>query len=644
MDPTTDNTCVRSSTPALVAGRFGPFVLPLVAAFVVLAVYVHAFTLGFVDWDDGVNFTDNRFLNAFTVHHALWLWRHPYAGVYSPVSYSVFGLLTLVARGPDGALDPHVFHAFNAIMHAFNAVLVYALLVKIVKNAPAAFGGALLFGLHPIQVETVAWASDLVRVLSAFFSLLSLLFYVRYAEVGSKEGALRRWEWAAAAVVCGILSILSKPGVITLPLIAFAIDVWLLNRPWKKCAPFLVAWLLVSLPFIGIALATEPPDHVAPLWSRPLIMLDALAFYIGKLAWPWPLCVDYGRTPNLVMHSSWRYYTWLLPSGIALAVLRYSKIYPWLLGGVLVSLFAVLPVSGLIAFINQDYSTVTDRYAYVAVLGVAIIAAQCLSRIPARGICVICALVIAIYGTITTIQLTSWDDSLSLYCKALAVAPEDFNSHFMLGRALMNSGKLSEAQEQFDRADAIKPGSVEVLGGRAELMFRLNQYSDAISLYRLATQVRKPSPIAFHALGMLLIQTGRRQEGLSYFRSALLLGPTDPVEHINLATALAKCGRLQEALQEYLIAERLDPDYRPTRINLSVLYGALGRVADVVSESRALIRLDNTDEVAHVNLGEALLTEGDARRAASEFRTALTLIPSDLSARQGLADALRTGD
>lgn len=618
--------------------------LMAVALAATAVAYWHCVGLGFVSWDDGMNFSNDRFINYYTWRHAVAFWAHPYAGVYMPVSYTAFGLLSLVARRPDGALDPRVFHAFSVVVHLANAALVYLLLLRFVRREGAALAGALVFGLHPLQVESVAWASDMVRLLAAFFALLALIFYVRFSGDDTAQAPPRgRWAWLAAAFVCGILSVLSKPGVITLPLMAFAIDVFLLGRPWKRPAVIAVAWSLASLPFVAVALIAEPPDHVAPLWSRPVIMLDSLAFYLGKLAWPYPLCVDYGRSPYLTLHSWWRFCTWLAPVVAAALIWRERRRRPWLSGAGLFALFAALPVSGLVPFIYQDYSTVTDRYAYMAVFGLSIAAAFAAARLSRKLLGALSAAAAIVYGALTVALLPTWNDSVSLYRHALAVSPGDFNSHYMLGLALVGAGDLSGAAVEARRAAALNPRAPENATLQAELFYLQGRYTQAASCYRAAIRMNKRAPNAYHSLGMLLIQQGRADEGLELFRDAVQMDPSDPLEHNNFGTALAKCGRWDQALAELLLAERLDPDYRGTRINLCVLYGQLGRVDGVASESRALIALDRGEELGHVNLGQALLAQRRGMAAAAEFREALRLTPGDAAAKEGLAQSEEEG-
>ena len=204
-------------------------------------------------------------------------------------------------RAPDVhgiALNPAYFHAANLLIHLASASAVLVLLRRTVAGGAAAVIGAAVFALHPLQVEPVAWAGDgLYAVLSGALSLWALCHYVKFAQAsGSKK------VHATLASVLFVAALLSKPSAINVPLIAMVIDVMLLRRPLRKVWPLPAAWAAAGGIFVLAISRFHPTGYIdSPLKWRPIVALDAIGFYLGKLLVPLWLMPDYGRRPQWVM-------------------------------------------------------------------------------------------------------------------------------------------------------------------------------------------------------------------------------------------------------------------------------------------------------------------------------------------------------
>jgi tetratricopeptide (TPR) repeat protein len=311
--------------------------------------------------------------------------------------------------------------------------------------------GAAVFAMHPIQVETVAWASELKDLLAAMFSLLGISAVIE----ATREDTKRHWPWWGAAIVCFVAAMLSKPSAVTLPMIA-AVVLWMIDaKPRRTIGLTLVIGLLLAAP---IALATrrvQPASDVPPpaLWARPLIALDATAFYLAKIAFPLGLGVDYGRTPATIFASRAAYWTSIVPVAITILVLLSRRRI--LIGAWLIFLAAPAANLGLLSFDFQVVSTVADHYIYLGLLGVAIAVAWAITQWPrARPVAFAAVLLLAV---LTFIQAGQWRDSRTMWSHALAVNPNSGLANGNLGATLMADGNLAEGLPLLKRAAEIDP-------------------------------------------------------------------------------------------------------------------------------------------------------------------------------------------
>ncbi len=343
-------------------------------AIVVLVVFGRLCACDFTWWDDHLNIQENAHLNPPTLQSVGFYFAHFSLGLYVPVTYLVWIGIAKIAmlREADSVgvtLNPWFFHGANVLVHVITSLIVFQILRRLVARDVPALIGALFWALHPVQVETVGWISGMKDLLAGCFGLIALW---RYIIVAQRVDAPRRvWLPDPIGSVALLLAILSKPSAVTIPAIAMAIDWLLIRRSFRIAAQSTLIWWVLCLPFLVIArMAQGVEDHfIAPIWARPFIAGDALAFYFYKLVMPWRLGVDYGQTPEVVMHQAGFYIAWLAPAAIAGIIVLVSKRRPWLAAAGMCFFIAILPVSGLATFQFQDISTTADHYLYVALLG-----------------------------------------------------------------------------------------------------------------------------------------------------------------------------------------------------------------------------------------------------------------------------------
>jgi hypothetical protein len=494
-------------------------------------VFGRIVTHEFVGWDDPDTIAVNARLRPPSWQGVAWYWTHPAHGLYVPLTYSAWSALATVAQTRTAQasieLNPWLFHAASVLVHICCAATVMDVLRRLVgpNHDAAAFFGAMLFALHPLQVESVAWASGFKDVLCGLLSMLAIRSYVIYAQ-------RERVAHYVVALALLLLAMLAKPAAIVVPAILGTIDLLVLRRPLPRVARAVLPMMVIVVPFAILARVvqvTHSSTHT-PLWTRLLIAMDSLAFYMRKLLFPWPLTVMYGRTPTAAVSSGAIYYTWIAPAVVGAALLVARRKLPVLVAGAAVVVIGLSPVLGLTNFMMQAHSTVADHYMYLPMFGVSLAGAWGVARWESRGLRLICGIALLLLGLLSLLQAGYWRNSITLFEHAVAVTPENDDAINGLGNALAHAGRFPEAIARFERAAQINPQ---------------NRWTR-----ELLTQA--------------LVFAARFEDALPHGHEALRLaaieGETDTAQvRLLLGRALANLGRFQEAEEHLSDAARQQP-------------------------------------------------------------------------------------
>jgi Tfp pilus assembly protein PilF len=562
----------------------------LLCVLVTLAVFGQVCRFAFVLWDDSLFISENPYLQSLTFDDFVVFWRFPYAELYVPLTYTLWALTAAVSRGTSahpygvGPFASAWFHGLNLLGHLVCVLVVWRIVRLLLdrttpRQAPglalkhlewAACGGALLFAVHPLQVEAVAWVSGFKDVLCGVLSCVALWQYLQYAH-GNAEPAtyntpsLESWRgpmghyWLATGVFA--LALLAKPTAVIVPVVAWLLDVWGWPQTWRHRRWALLAWLGLAMMWGWFTTQVQPPAagaFIPPVWSRLLIAGDAVAFYLSKLALPLWLGPDYGRSPAVLLSQWWIWLTGLAPWGLAVWLWYQRTRRPWLVvtAGVLVA--GLLPVLGLVPFSFQVYSTVADRYMYIAMLGPALALAWGLTLVNRRWIAVSCAVLLGVLGLRCAWQAHYWRDSVTLFEHALTVNPHSSAAYNTLGMVLAAQNRLPEA---------------------------IRYYTEAIRL-------PMPNPQAHNNLGNALNRQGKALEAIQQYLEALRLKPNFAQAHNNLGATLASQGRFAEALRHFTVALQLHPRYLDAHFNLGMTLARQGRFAEARQQMAEILRLD----------------------------------------------------
>ena len=517
----------------------------------------------FVNWDDQSEITENVHFNPVTLAGLQWNWSNTQLSLYMPITYMVWGGVAEFAHRENGQLQPKAFHVLNLCLHLICIMLVFGLIIQLWKCILPALIGALVFAVHPLQVEPVAWASGMYTLLSTAFSLAAIIAYV--AAVSSRPKASLYW----LATLFYILALLSKAASVSVPLAAMVIDVLILRRPLRKSFWSLVLWLLLGIPIVLIATHFQDVSVIAvhPIWTRPIVALDATGFYLRKIILPTHLIPDYGRNPNWVILHPMPVMA-SVATAIAALLLAYSarRNAAWVTAGLGFLLAGVLPYLGLTAFDFQYVSTVADRYAYFGMAGVALLAAGAVAR--SRWALAGLVIAIAVWVPISRSQVQQWHDTRSLFSHTLKVNPQSLVSHNVFGFLAAQDGDFSKAGTEYKAGLKIWPEDTTIHFNLANLYLRhraknaIEQrqlFDDALEHYGLAVKFQPRNVQYRNGLAAALAQSGHSQEAYLQWRQVLAQDPAYTDAHNNLADLLVNVGRLDEAKSEYLAALRTDP-------------------------------------------------------------------------------------
>ncbi|BDI32588.1 O-GlcNAc transferase [Capsulimonas corticalis] len=513
----------------------------------IIAVFGRVGGFDFVRWDDDINVYANSYVSPLNSSNIACFWRAPYMQLYIPLSYTFYALIGFLAKADHFissasavpvSLNPHVFHCASIVLHIAATGVVFRILRLLTGKDYAALAGALLFGIHPLQVEAVAWISEMRGMWCSLFSLLALWAYLANAIAmrdGPKTpGSRKRYAVVALFYTCALLC---KPTAVALPFVAWVLDYGVVRRPiWLTLRP-LCAWLMLSLPWVLVTCKAQPvpAEILVPWWQRPAIAVDAIGFYLAKLLTPYGLAIDYGRSPSYVLHhTSWVY--------VALAALafclcwRSARTSDRLVAAAFgVFIGGLLPVLGLMPFVFQRFSTVADRYAYLPMLGAGLLIAGVLARYP-RWKVVSFACIIALMP-LSIIQTSYWQDSDRLFSRAVAINPRSTLSYGNIGTLLYDRGDTAGALQCYRKVLEIKPNDEKAHLNIALAYYRMRDYAKAVESFNTTLKINPTNAEAHNDLGVLHAQSGNIPAALAEWREAARLSPGYDEPRVNLARA-----------------------------------------------------------------------------------------------------------
>jgi protein O-mannosyl-transferase len=641
---------------------FSERVVALILIVACLIAFGRVAKCGFINFDDGVYVTQNPHVReGLTLKSVVWAFKTTHATNWHPLTW-----LSHMVDFELFELNPAGHHLTNLFFHIANTLLLFLLL----RNATGCFwesaAVAALFALHPLRVESVAWVSERKDVLCAFFGLLTMLAYVRYAQ----QQSLPRY---LAVLLLFALGLMAKPMLVSLPFVLLLLDFWPLHRcrfagmpacpltqetlPTSSHVTFSMSILfLEKVPLLVLSGASSVVTFIVqqeggavstfeaiPLKIRLVNSLVSYWCYLGKIFWPYNLAIFY---PHQGAHIPlWQG----IIAGCSLAAVTLLVLYlalrrPYLVTGWFWFLGMLVPVIGII---QVGMQSLADRYTYLPCIGIFIMIAWSLSsmarQFPHRESLFAYPFTAALIGlvTITWIQTGYWKSTDTVFKRAATVTENNFLAHSLIGDSLAAENKLDMARQEYEKALGIWPNNSDthnklglVLAKQGFVDDAINQYEEALKMnprnasahanmattlvekgdldgaeshYSEALQISPESGPAHNGMGIVKARKQMMDESLSHFNRAISLCPECPESHNNLGRALTLLGNLPEALRELQLAIELSPTYAEAYNNTGLICLQVGALEEALYYFAAALHFKEDYSKARANLRETAL-------------------------------------
>ncbi len=574
-----------------------------------LVIYNAVNQNGFVNYDDDVYVTANRHVQA-GLHWSTIRW------AFSTFDAANWHPLTWISHALDFQLfklNPAGHHYTNVLLHCANAVLLFLLLVEATQRTWPSLIAAAIFAVHPLNVESVAWAAERKNVLSMLFLLLALWAYQRYAS----KPSIARYAMVFVLFACGLMA---KPQVITLPFLLLLWDYWPLRRLQfgspqagavedRACS---LGWLfLEKVPLLALSAASAVVTLVgqqaggavrSAIEYRPTVRIEnaigAYFDYVGRLLWPLRLAPMYPHPGDSL--RAWQIsVAALFLIAVTVLVLAFRE-KRYLVVGWFWFLGALVPMIGLVQVGQQ---ATADRYMYLPMIGLLVMLCWGLAdwagerKTHVVGLACAASLVLAALGALTYRQVGFWHDSETLWTHAVAVTKDNYVAHINLGETFLNQERTEEAAVHFRAAVQIRPGDPvahlnlgtcerrnknyapalqedqAVLHLTSDKGLRtyalvnlgsdyrhLKDYSRARESYQAALQLNPETARAFVGLGVLAEKSGEFEEAVKNYSRAVELEPSD-VGYLLLSQALQQSGKAAASRSALEAAQHISPDF-----------------------------------------------------------------------------------
>jgi tetratricopeptide (TPR) repeat protein len=627
--------------------------LRVVLLLLTVAAYLPLWSNNFVRLDDEQYITQNpNVTDGLSARGFAWAWGNVDARYWQPVSWLSLQfdaeLFSTETATGEQVLTPAAFHGHSLFWHAATALLLFALWHRLTGARWRSFLVAALFAVHPMHVESVAWAAERKDVLSVFFGLLAVWAYIRYAAAPS-------WPRYLGLTAAFVVSLLSKPMLVTLPFVLLLLDYWPLQRvvggrwavtgergslPLSAVRRPPTTLLLEKLPLFALAAVVAVITCVArertgatvsladlPLSARLANAATAYGWYLSHTVWPSRLAVLYPHP-----YRAWP----VLPAAagaaalgaVTLLSLWQARRRPWLVTGWLWFAGALVPVIGLAQGGEQAWA---DRFSYwphvglfaAAVWGLGELARR--ARVPAAVIGAAAALALGALAVTTWTQVGYWRDSVTLWERTLAVTDDNAPAHAHFGADWLSAGRPDAAQRQFAEAVRIRPEAPELHYFLGVSMLSLGKDEEAAGEFREAARLDPAYADAWHNLGVACLRQGLPERAARALGRALELRPDAADSLAALGQALWRAGRREEALRTMQAALHSDPDCADAWYGLGVAHLTRGELWEATAALRTVVRVRPQYPNAHSQLGLALGRQGWWNEAVACQITAVKL-------------------
>jgi protein O-mannosyl-transferase len=620
----------------------------LIIAIVTIA-YLPSLSGGFI-WDDKSLITENNIIKASNGLYRLWCSTE--SADYWPATYTTFWIEWRL-----WGMNSAGYHVTNLIFHIIETLLIWIVLRRL--SIPGAFLAAMIFALHPVNVESVSWIAQRKNTTAMLFFLLSILWYVKFLlpaplRVAAKQTLPTDHRplttsssfilhpssfWYCLSLAAFVLAMLGKGSTVVLPVLLLGIIWWLRHlriRDLWRTAPFFI--ITIVLGGVNVWFQRHGADEMIRTTSFQERMLGAgsvVWFYLYKALLPIDLSFVYPQWRIDSANPLW----WMpLVSVFAVTVVlwlyRKSWSRPFLFAWGFFCV-ALVPVMGLTDVYFMRYSLVADHYQHIAIIGVIALASaawstwyKSLITAANRAVLVIAIAAVGTLAFLTFQQTGLYRDEITLFQDALKKNPNSWLAHNNIGSILLDMDRVREASDHFQQALRGNPDFFETHNNLGNVFLRTGRLPEAIESYKHAIRLNPGFAKAYYNLGLVLIEAGSTGEAIKSFEQALHLDPDLYVVHNRLGNILLDAGRLPEAIDRFQQALASKPDYPEAHNNLGNALLQSGRYKEAVEHYRQTLVLKPDSAVTYYNLAVAYANLQQKSEALASAQKALDLARS----------------
>jgi tetratricopeptide (TPR) repeat protein len=616
------------------------FLVSLCLIIAVIIPYQQVINFDFVGYDDNLYVTENlNVQKGLTIEGLIWAFTTFHSANWHPLTW-LSHMLDCELYG----LNPMGHHCSSLQIHIANTLLLFFILQYMTGALWKSAFVAALFALHPLHVESVAWVAERKDVLSTFFGLLSIAAYYRYVKNP------RIINYLLIILLLG-LGLLSKPMLVTLPFVCLLLDLWPLQRfkfhknytgvfepsgfkavlrlIWEKIPLFTLVAVASMLTFI----AQQSSGAVKSLESFSLKVRIANAFvsyvsYVLKTIWPSDLAVFYPHPGDTL--PGWKIIgaALLVAAAIFLSI-RALKRYPYIPVGLFWYLGTLVPVIGLVQVGDQ---TMADRYTYIPLIGLFIIAlwgiSELLNKWQYQKIFLgISAVIILSALTVCTFsQASHWRNGITLFENAVKVTGNNYIAQNNLGTELIPVD-IDKAISHYKAALKINPDYAMALYNLGNVLEKKGNIDEAIDHYFKALRIEPDYAEAHNNLGTVLTKKGNYDEAILHFKKALKINSQLIKARNNLANLLFLQGKPDEAISHYNEILKSNPEYADAHYNLAYVMSSQGKLDEAVLHYKEAIRINPQYAKAHYHLGKMLMNQKKMKEAMFHFAETIRISP-----------------
>ena len=606
-----------------------------VLAVAVFIVFSGTIRNGFV-WDDDDYIYQNPLLTE--PGGFVKIWQSYYSPKFNPrentPQYYPLVFTTFYLEHKLWGFNPAGYHITNVLLHIANTILLLFVLRKLGLGWSIPLITAAIFGIHPTQVESVAWATERKNVLAGLFYFSAFWCFLHFQDTA-------KIKYYIASLLLFVCALLSKTASVMLPVV-LVLAAYLKDRPIRKTITYTIPFFalstvagLITLTLEHTMVGAKGAEWTFPLFKRLLIVSHAIWFYIGKILWPHPISFLYGQW-QINTHSIISYLPLIaVITTAALLIIFRKKIGRLPIFSLANFVVAAAPALGFVSFYMMRYTFAADHFIYLAswsiMLLAVVVATQFLSYLPQNPKLVLGAFATAVilicFAVITAEEVKKFKNVQTLWEHTIAVNPKAWLAHNNLGVIYASQGNYEKALEHYKTTIELNPNYATAYNNAGVALVLMNQPAKAIDYYKKAIELNPDYGEALYNFAIAYSRLEKNTEAIEYFKKALKFQPENMSTWYNLAICLSKTNRVSEASEAYRKAVELKPDYPEAHYNLAVSYQMLGKLDDAASSFKKALEIRPTYIEAKYRLALVYRQQGKLNEAAKLLHSALDQEP-----------------